>query len=432
MADVFISYAREDRASAEKLAHALEAHGWSVWWDREILPGKDFSAVIGTEIAAAKTVVVLWSRSSVASNWVRDEAHEGLERSVLVPVLLDGSEPPMGYRAIQGVSLQDWEPGRDHLGFSQLIEAITALQKPGEPSPSVGLAAFAVSPQLRPWYQRKPFAMGAIFAGLALIAILLFILLGHKDEAPRPPIVSPLRSFKDCPHCPEMVALNTGAFRMGTSWFDREAQSDERPVVNVSIDKPFAIGRTEVTFAQWDACVADRGCHGYSPDDRGWGRGKFPVIYVSWEDAQTYVEWLKSKTGKDYRLPTEAEWEYACRAGTETKYPYGDQITPELANFNRAVSRPQPVGSYPPNGWGLSDMNGNLWEWVEDTWVSGHRGRPTDQSVRDDGDPQDRVIRGGSWDDRPRRVRCISRNRKDRDQRENEIGFRVALTSATP
>lgn len=104
MADVFISYAREDRASAEKLAHALEAHGWSVWWDREILPGKDFSAVIGTEIAAAKTVVVLWSRSSVASNWVRDEAHEGLERSVLVPVLLDGSEPPMGYRAIQGVS----------------------------------------------------------------------------------------------------------------------------------------------------------------------------------------------------------------------------------------------------------------------------------------------------------------------------------------
>lgn len=109
MADVFISYAREDRATAEKLAHALEAHGWSVWWDRDILPGKDFTAEISAEIDAARVVVVLWSKSSVASRWVRDEAHEGLERNALVPVLVDGSEPPMGYRAIQGVDLRDWD-----------------------------------------------------------------------------------------------------------------------------------------------------------------------------------------------------------------------------------------------------------------------------------------------------------------------------------
>ena len=429
MADVFISYAREDRASAEKLAHALEAHGWSVWWDREILPGKDFTAVISAELAAAGVVCVLWSKWSVNSHWVRDEAHEGLERNALVPVLLDGSEPPLGYRAIQGVDLTDWDPGREHLGFSQLLEAITALRAPGQAPAAVDLAAFAVTPQPpRPWWRRRPFAVGAIIAGLALAAIIVFVLLSRKDEAPRPPLLGPVRSFKDCALCPEMVALEAGEFQMGASWFDREAQSDERPAVHVAITKPIAIGRTEVTFAEWDACVADHGCHTYKPDDQDWGRGQFPVIYVSWDDAQNYVEWLKAKTGKEYRLPTEAEWEYACRAGTETKYPFGDQITPELANFNRAFPRPQPVASYPPNGWGLYDMNGNVWEWVEDTWVAGHRGRPADQAARTDGDPQDRVIRGGSWDDRARRCRCISRNRKDNDQRENEIGFRVALT----
>ena len=428
MADVFISYAREDRDTAEKLAHALEAHGWSVWWDREILPGKDFTAVISAEIAAASTVVVLWSQSSVTSHWVRDEAHEGLERNALVPVLLDGSEPPMGYRAIQGVALRDWEPGREHLGFSQLIEAITALRAPGQASPSVDLAAFAVTPRPQPWFRRKPFAAGAIIAGLALVAIVVFVFLSRKDETPRPPLVGPVRSFKDCDDCPEMVALDSGRFRMGASWFDREAQSDERPIVDVPIDQPFAIGRTEVTFAEWDACVADRGCNTYSPDDHGWGRGRLPVIYVSWEDAESYLGWLKTKTGKDYRLPTEAEWEYACRAGTETKYPYGNQITAELANYNRAFPRPREVASYPPNGWGLYDMNGNVWEWVEDPWTSSHSGRPADQSARTDGDPHDRVIRGGSWDDRARRVRCSSRNAKDHDQRENEIGLRVALT----
>ncbi len=381
MADVFISYAREDRNSAEKLAHALEAHGWSVWWDRDILPGKDFSAVISAEIAAARSVVVLWSKASVASHWVRDEAHEGLERNVLVPVLLDGSEPPMGYRAFQGVDLKDWEPGREHLGFTQLIEAITALLH-SRRSAAVGrsrrvrghpAAASVDQTEALRRRRRSPPA-------LRWPSIIIFVFLNKKDEAPRPPLLGTVRSFKDCDDCPEMVALNAGRFRMGASWLDREAQSDERPIVDVAIERPFAIGRTEVTFAEWDACVADHGCNKYSPDDHGWGRGRMPVIYVSWEDAGTYVDWLKKKTGKAYRLPTEAEWEYACRAGTETKYPFGNQITPELANYNRAFQHPREVASYPPNGWGLYDMNGNVWEWVEDR-MDDQSQRPTRRSV---------------------------------------------------
>jgi formylglycine-generating enzyme required for sulfatase activity len=153
------------------------------------------------------------------------------------------------------------------------------------------------------------------------------------------------------------------------------------------------------------------------------------VIHVSWEDAQAYLAWLRRKTGQPYRLPSEAEWEYACRAGTRGRYPFGDAIAPSFANYDRQVGSTREVGSYPANAWGLYDMNGNVWEWVEDGWSDGHDDAAPDGSPRPPaaGVP-DRVIRGGSWDDPARRVRCISRNRKDQDQRENEIGFRVALT----
>ena len=159
---------------------------------------------------------------------------------------------------------------------------------------------------------------------------------------------------------------------MGSSWFDRQSQSDERPRVEVTIDHPFALGRDEVTFAEWQACLDDGGCAGYAPADAGWGQGDRPVINVAWTDVQTYLVWLRAKTGKPYRLPTEAEWEFACRAGTATSYPFGDAIGPALANYDRQVGRTQEVGSYPPNPWGLRDMNGNVWEWVEDVYNDGH------------------------------------------------------------
>jgi formylglycine-generating enzyme required for sulfatase activity len=153
------------------------------------------------------------------------------------------------------------------------------------------------------------------------------------------------------------------------------------------------------------------------------------VIHVSWNDAHAYIDWLRQKTGKDYRLPTETEWEYGCHAGSETKYPLDDTISPAFANYHRITGSTQEVGSYPSNYWSVYDMNGNVWEWVEDVWHENHRDNPADGSARQDGpDKQKNVIRGGSWDDRPRRVRCISRNGKNTDSRSNEIGFRVAMS----
>ena len=224
------------------------------------------------------------------------------------------------------------------------------------------------------------------------------------------------------------AVVPAGRFTMGASWFDRESQSDERPRVDVVVEQPFAIGRTEVTFAQWQACVAGGGCGDRQPDDAGWGRGNRPVVDVDWNEAQAYVAWLRQRTGKPYRLPSEAEWEYACRAGTTTAYPFGEAIGPALANYGRNNAGTREVASYPPNPWGLYDLNGNVWEWVEDVWNDGHSGRPADAAARLAGpDPQEHVIKGGSWDDRDRRVRCASRNGVDDTHRENEIGFRVAL-----
>jgi formylglycine-generating enzyme required for sulfatase activity len=430
MADVFISYAREDRHRAERLAHALEAAGCSVWWDREILPGHDFTTVIAAELAAARAVIVIWSAASIASRWVRDEAAEGLERNALVPVLFDGIEPPMGFRSIHAADLAGWEAG-DEAGFEQVKEAIAGLPAGAGPPEPVPPPRSAKTRRRLPW-RRFGFA-GLALAAVAAAVAFLPSLVAFKDDSDRPPIPAngagaAVESFRDCAACPEMVPLRPGRFRMGASWFDRQSQSDERPRVTVEVAQPFAIGRHEVTFAQWDACAEGGGCNGRKPDDAGWGRGQHPVIDVSWVDAQAYVAWLREKTGKPYRLPTEAEWEYACRAGTETSYPFGDAIGPFLANHDRQVGTTREVGAYPPNPWGLHDMNGNVWEWVEDVWNEGHAGRPADAGARREGpDPQDHVIRGGSWDDRPRRVRCASRDGKDGAHREDEIGFRVAL-----
>lgn len=430
MADVFISYAREDRAFAARLAHRLEAGGRTVWWDREILPGKDFAQLIAAELARAKAVVVLWSPASAKSGWVRDEAHEGLERGALVPVLVGVAEPPIGYRSIHAVDLTAWE-GEEHPALIDLELAVDALRS-GVP--------VADRPEASPAEPRHParrwrlLVTGSVALGLSAVgALALPRLIEWRDNEQRPPIPTAGQSgmaqpFRDCPECPEMVPLPAGQFIMGASWFDRDSQSDERPRVEVSVERPVAVGRTEVTFAQWQACLDAGGCGTRTPDDAGWGRSTSPVIDVNWNDAQAYVGWLRQRTGRPYRLPSEAEWEYACRAGTTTAYPFGDAIGPALANYDRQRAGTREVASYPPNPWGLYDLNGNVWEWVEDVWNDGHGGRPGDEAARAQGpDPQEHVVKGGSWDDRDRRVRCASRNGMDDTHRENEIGFRVAL-----
>ena len=286
----------------------------------------------------------------------------------------------------------------------------------------------------------------------------------------------------------EMVSIPAGTFRMGDLWETNGVEQSPHhetqwrnagltPAVwRDSVEKPFhlhpvrvanylltslklptyrpirvtvpafRLGKYEVTFAQWDACVADGGCNGYSPHDGpymydevgrvvgvedSWGRGNRPVINVSWDDAQSFIRWLNGKTGGNYRLPSEAEWEYAARAGSTTEYSWGDDIGSNRANCHNIYCGDSwdytaPVGSFPANPWGLHDMHGNIWEWVQDCWHNSYEGAPADGSAWTSGDCSRRVIRGGAWDHDAGDLRSANRSRYVRTDRDGNIGFRLA------
>jgi formylglycine-generating enzyme required for sulfatase activity len=248
-------------------------------------------------------------------------------------------------------------------------------------------------------------------------------------------------TFRDCPTCPEMVVLPAGEFMMGSPESELGRDSNEGPQRKVAIDRPFAVGKFEVTFAQWDACAAEGGCK-HKPGDEGWGRGKRPVINVSWHDAMQYAAWLSSKTGKAYRLPTEAEWEYAGRGVTKATDPHtpfatGATIDYKQANYDanfrygegkQGVYRQKTleVGALPKNAFGLHDMHGNVWEWVQDCYKESFKGAPIDGSAVTSGDCRLRILRGGSWNYYPKLLRSAYRYATAPDVRLDMAGFRIA------
>ena len=213
---------------------------------------------------------------------------------------------------------------------------------------------------------------------------------------------TPGTRFRDCPACPELVVLPPGTFLMGSPDGEAGRRSDEGPVHQVTIGQAFALGVYEVTFAEWEACVEDGGCDGYRPKrrffGRDWGHPGYPVTRVDPDDIGPYLAWLSQKTGERYRLPSEAEWEYAARARTTTPYYTGNALTQEQANYGRYFAgRPVAVGSYPPNPFGLHDMLGNVAEWCADCWNASYVGAPTDGSAWLTGNCARNVLRGGHW-----------------------------------
>jgi len=296
------------------------------------------------------------------------------------------------------------------------------------------------------------------------------------NEAPRA-ATRPGTVFQDCADCPRMVALPVGEFTMGSPAAEVGRGLDEGPQRQVLITQAFALGRSEVTVAEFRRFVdeagykteAERdtrapGCSGFIYADpaasasapqaytswRNPGLAQaqadpHPVLCVSWNDARAYAQWLSKKTGKRYRLPTEAEWEYAARAGSSTARFWGDDPAQACRYSNVAdQSRFQtwgfgqkhectdghyftaPAGGYAPNRFGLYDMLGNVWEWSEDCWNSSYAGAPSDGSARLSGDCTQRVLRGGSWSTVPRFVRSAARHRNPADYRDNLTGFRLA------
>ncbi len=263
-------------------------------------------------------------------------------------------------------------------------------------------------------------------------AFLGFVLASALEEGPQ---WGAGAVFRECPECPEMVVVPAGEFMMGSPPSEEGRVDNEGPVHRVTIAEPFAVGVYEVTFEEWDACVSGGGCGGYRPDDEGWGRGGRPVIRVSWDDAQAYVAWLSGKTGEAYRLLSEAEWEYAARAGTTTRYHWGDDVGRNRANCygdqcGDSWEYTAPVGSFGANGFGLHDMHGNVWEWVEDCRNDGYAGAPSDGSAWESGDCSLRGLRGGSWDFDPRFLRAADRGWYVTEGRSGDSGFRVSRTLA--
>lgn len=273
------------------------------------------------------------------------------------------------------------------------------------------------------------------------IGPLSSVLAAIQQAPPRPavpPTAPPAETpaagtvFRDCPDCPEMVVVPPGRFLMGSPDTEKGRDDDEGPQHAVEIRHAFAAGRHEVTFAQWEACVADGGCNGYRPKDQGWGRGNRPVTNVSWDDARAYVAWLARKTSRPYRLLTEAEWEYAARGGTATAFWWGDKAAYNKANCDgctdKATGRTLPVGSFPPNSFGLHDTTGNVAEWVQDCFSNGYTEASAAGAALERQNCTHRMLRGNDWSYPRETARSAYRRYYMAGERHHTYGIRVGLS----
>lgn len=233
------------------------------------------------------------------------------------------------------------------------------------------------------------------------------------------------KPYRDCPKCPQMLHIPGGSFSMGDARGDGDG--NELPVHTVNI-RPFSMGRFKVTFAEWDRCTKDHACD--EVYDEGWGRGRRPVMNITWGQAQRFIAWLQVKSGKPYRLPSEAEWEYAARAGSKGPFPSGDDLAAGLANCysecGENFDNTSPVGSFKPNAFGLYDTLGNVWEWVQDCWADSYKDAPIDGTARTTGDCKKNIARGGSWQNESHDLRFSTRSAQPMEIRFDIIGIRVA------
>lgn len=332
-------------------------------------------------------------------------------------------------------------PGHQSLATAATT-TVAAIPAPQEPAPK--------SPPMQP-SAVSPHPTQALAQTAALVPIVPLKTNSAPQSqgvqvGPPPPFNLSTRGgqiFKECAQCPEMVVVPRGSAILGSPVDEPGRQGNEAGRHEVDIPAPFAVGRYAVTFDEWGACVADGGCNHYSPDDYGFGRGNRPVIFVSWNDAQAYVDWLKKKTGAPYRLLSEAEWEYAARGCTSTTCPntpfWFGSIRPEVANYDsryvyegsaKAERQQQtvPVDTGGPNPFGLYNMLGNVQQWVEDCWNATPNSGQSAAPVLT-GDCADRVIRGGSWADKPENLRAAARSWDTANDRDSpNIGIRVART----
>jgi formylglycine-generating enzyme required for sulfatase activity len=379
VADIFISYKREDKATVEQIVSRLKDEGYSVWWDAILEGGEDFGSSIAKEIDAAKCVIVIWSKTSVGSKWVYAEATEADSQGKLVPVTVEPCRVRPPFNVLHTFELLDGAGGQNASAWKALfdrVRAFGAVPADGTESPQAVSGATEMPGDGTYAFVRLP-------AG-------------------------------SCRHHGDSASVgNSGA------------------VIEIAYD--FAIGKYPVTVTDWETAI-DQGLAVNPPRPAGSATGNAPVVNVSWDDATRYAEWLSQRLGKTVRLPSEAEWEYACRGDRATTFSFGETLTERQAccrisngSVQAQPKGPAPVGSYPPNHFGLHDMHGNVWEWTMDCWRPSLVGDRVTGAPMLEGDFQARVIRGGSWAHPAETAGCSSRGHAQRDSRNQFTGFRLVL-----
>lgn len=462
---IFVSYRRDDgaanaRSIRDRLAHAFGDS--AVFMDVDnLLAGKRFDKEL--EKALAQTDIFLaiigprWielfteRQKSDERDYVREELAAALARDItVIPVLVDSGrlprqrDLPEDIRAL--VLHQKQDISHEHFGrdVNDLILAIKG--GPALPAPrSKSLPALVVCALLA--ICLSAFAVTHWF-GVKIPSVVRSAFERGSSPPPacdgvealvggQPRCLKAADAFKDCPECPEMVVIKAGEFRMGSPENEEGHNGYESPLRTARISGPFGVGKFEVTFAEWDACVVAGACR-YQPGDLGWGRGRRPTINVPWDaiDKQ-YLPWLSRKTGQPYRLLSEAEWEYVARAGTTTPFSTGPTITTDQANFNGSRTyggspigkfrqKTTEVGLFQANAFGLHDLHGNVWEWVKDCWHANYQNAPADGSAWIADDCSNRVMRGGSWGADPEHIRSAVREQGAPEFQSPYLGFRVA------
>jgi formylglycine-generating enzyme required for sulfatase activity len=438
MAGIFISYRRkESKPHARLIFQDLRKRfRGRVFMDVDGLkPGEQFRDKIGRQLDGCTVLLALmgpqWAqvrddksgavRLFDARDWVRLEITTALQRGItVIPVLIDGAQMPqeselppelhplLDRHAFRLDLDQDFDAGIEKLAASVAADMVEPLKVPGwvkvaVPVVLVGAAAgyWAVN--------QKPVPSTVIPTPIPI-------------AAPKPDPYPPGKRFQDCADdtCPWLVVIPAGKFMMGSPASEPGRDDDEGPQHQVSVPAKFAMGQFEVTQRQWKALMGNNPSYFSACGD------ECPVEKVSWEDAQAYVKKLSAKTGQKYRLPSEAEWEYAARAGTTTAHAFGATLSESQANVG---SKTVKVGSYSANNFGLSDMHGNVWEWVQDCWHGSYANAPINgESWETNCKEMSHVLRGGSWRDYPGSLRSASRRWNTPVDRDETFGFRIART----
>ena len=406
MTDIFISYKHEDLDRVDLIRQSLERAGFTVWWDDHLTPRGAWDALIEKAISDAACVLVLWSAKAVNSEWVRLEAHHAREHNKLVPVKIERCDVPFAFQLTQSIDLSEWTGDPDDRFWRKLLVWLADLKAPRQEN-LVG------QPFANPFRE----VIGHTEAGEPIVD-------GALVNAATPPATL----YRDGDDSPVMRVLPTGSYLMGASAGDPDHKRSELPQRRVQIHHAIAVSLYPLLTWQYRRLMEASAVVAMPVKGRRWfgspsppptpeqkvSRDDCPVNCVSWLEATEYCRRLSADRGAVFRLPTEAEWEYACRAGSGARFGWGDRIDSAKACFGKLdLDGPVTPGKFEANRFGLYDMQGNVREWTQDRWHENYDGAPGDGAAWVTGHSAMRVTRGGAWSDSgdlPARIGAGSRH----------------------